>query len=37
MKIDKAEILARLDAATVASHYAIAGRWSGRWLRSRTT
>lgn len=36
MKIDKAEILARLDAATVASHYAIAGRWSGRWLRSRS-
>lgn len=34
--IDKAEILARLDAATVASHYQIAGRWAGRWLRSRS-
>lgn len=36
MKLDKAEILARLDAATVASHYGIAGRWGGRWLRSRS-
>lgn len=36
MKIDKAEILARLTAEHVANHYAIAGRWAGRWLRSRS-
>lgn len=36
MKIDKAEVLARLDAATVASHYQIGGKFIGRWLRSRS-
>lgn len=35
-RVDRDEVLASLTASDVAAQYGIAGRWGGRWMRSRS-